>query len=172
MANAPSSSGSIDFGMDYDPEIFLAQVAKERDEMQKKEAAEDSSEDDEEETSELMSSWMVFLKAEAEKKEEEVSSVEDIVKACKHCNQSPCVINSGLYEEIMCVGEGMEEVEANNKEIRHALYRLVVKKLFGKLGPGVRKQIPQCIMSEIKDAYPAEKGTEYVGFKDAAAETD
>jgi hypothetical protein len=32
----------------------------------------------------------------------------------------------------------------------------------------VRKCIPQCIMSEIKDAFPAEKGTEYVGFKEAA----
>jgi hypothetical protein len=58
------------------------------------------------------------------------------VKVCKYCKCFPCVVNSGLYEEIMVVAEGMEDEAANNKEIRHALYTLVAKKLFGRLGPG------------------------------------
>jgi hypothetical protein len=65
MAQAPSG-----FGMDYDPEIFLAQVAKEKAEMVKEKPVvnkEDSSNDDEEETSVLMASWYAFTKLEAQK---------------------------------------------------------------------------------------------------------
>jgi hypothetical protein len=35
----------------------------------------------------------------------------------------------------------------------------------GRLGKGVRKQLPKCVVGEIKDAYPAERGTQYVGFQ-------
>jgi hypothetical protein len=45
------------------------------------------------------------------------------------------------------------------------MYTFVAKKLWGRLGRNVRKQIPHCILSEIHDAYPAGRGTAYVGFK-------
>jgi hypothetical protein len=46
------------------------------------------------------------------------------------------------------------------------LYSFVAKKLWGKLGQGFCKHIPHCIVAEIHDAYPAKKGTTYVGYKD------
>jgi hypothetical protein len=39
-------------------------------------------------------------------------------------------------------------------------------KYHGKLGGGVRKKLPTCIVSEIRDAYPKKKGEEYVGFRE------
>jgi hypothetical protein len=50
----------------------------------------------------------------------------------------------------------------------YQLYKVAAKHLFGRLGAGVRKAIPACVMSEIKDSYPAAKGTEYVGFKESS----
>jgi hypothetical protein len=54
--------------------------------------------------------------------------VEDVVKECGSCNAKPCIMKLGLYEEVMFVGEGMEEAGANNKEIRFELYLLSISK--------------------------------------------
>jgi glutaredoxin len=89
--------------------------------------------------------------------------LSDLVKECDYCKATPCLL-SKVYKEMMYVAEEMED-EAENKEIRHAMYCFVSKKLWGRLGRGFRKRIPHCIMSEIHDAYPAKKGTTYVGFK-------
>jgi SRSO17 transposase len=62
---------------------------------------------------------------------------------------------------------GMEDEAEDNKEIRHALYSLVAKKLFGRLGKSVMKQIPHCIVAEIHNVYPAKNKDADVGFEEA-----
>jgi hypothetical protein len=37
--------------------------------------------------------------------------------------------------------------------------------IWGRLGKGIRKKLPMCVVGEIKDAYPADHGTNCVGFK-------
>jgi hypothetical protein len=192
MAQNNSGGKEIDYGMEYDPEPFMAKMAKERameaaaaaiaEEgkngdgnvlVRRKQVARkttlDAGEDLESESEDdsvmekVKKQWTEFLKQEADEK----AKAEDITKECMHCSMVPCIMKSGLYEELMFVGEGMEENGATNKEIRFELYCLSAKRLYGKLGSGNRKKLPSCLMSEIHDAYPAERGTQYVGFMEA-----
>jgi hypothetical protein len=84
-------------------------------------------------------------------------------KACKYCNHNPCCLDKH-YDELMEIGESMEE-ESNNREIRHALYREMANRLWGRIGRGNRRELPKCVIAEIHDAYPKNKGEVYVGFK-------
>jgi hypothetical protein len=117
----------------------------------------------------VFSAYQESMKKDAkdhEKSDDEEKSVkaDDVGKECKFCGAFPCLVNA-VYGEMMFVAAGMED-EAENKEIRYALYTFVTKKLWGKLGRGFCKCIPHCIVAEIHDAYPAKNGTTYVGFKD------
>jgi hypothetical protein len=116
---------------------------------------------------EMFSAYQECLKEKAnnDKKDEteEENKVTDVVKECEYCKSIPCLLPY-VYDEMMYLAEGMED-EAENKEIRHAMYYFVSKKLWGRLGCGFYKRIPHCIMLEIHDAYPAKKGTAYIGFK-------
>ena len=75
------------------------------------------------------------------------------------------------YDDIMCMGCDIEEEqlagsgETDNKAIRYALYREVSNRMWGRLGKGVRKQLPKCVVGEIHDAFPTKKNETYVGFK-------
>jgi hypothetical protein len=62
---------------------------------------------------------------------------------------------------------GVEEEVEDNKDICHDLHSLVAKKLSRRLGKGVRKQIPQCIVAEIHNVYPARNKDSYLEFKEA-----
>jgi hypothetical protein len=87
------------------------------------------------------------------------------VKTCEHCDTAPCVMDTH-YDEMMLLGSDMEDSgTCSNKEIRHAMYTFMTRAIWGRLGKGVRKKLPKCVVGEIKDAYPAKKGTDYVGFR-------
>jgi hypothetical protein len=88
------------------------------------------------------------------------------VKLCKLCEKAPCVVDD-FYDDLMSLGADMED-HCSHKQIRHVLYRFAAKKLWGRLGAGNRRELPRCVLSEIRDAYPATKGTEYVGFQGVA----
>jgi hypothetical protein len=106
-----------------------------------------------------------------DKKDEDAKDkVAEVVKVCEYCGASPCLVHY-VYEEMMFIAEGMED-ECQYKEIRYAMYCFVAKKLWGPLRKGFRKRIPHCIIAEIHDAYPAKKGTDYVGFKDVVEDSD
>jgi hypothetical protein len=91
-------------------------------------------------------------------------------KKCKYCEYAPCVVNEH-YDDLMCMGcdieleQIAEKGEADNKAIRFALYREITHRMWGRLGKGVRKQLPKCVVGEIHDAFPTQKGQSYVGFK-------
>jgi hypothetical protein len=95
---------------------------------------------------------------------------------CPYCGETPCFLEQPfddtngsseytLYSCLMEQGEMMMESGMSNKEVRFALYRTAAIFCFGNLGHGNRKEIPQCIMTEIKDAFPAATGEPYTGFK-------
>lgn len=91
-------------------------------------------------------------------------------KKCKYCEHAPCVVNAH-YDDLMCMGSDIEleqlaeKGETDNKAIRFALYREMSNRIWGHLGKGVRKQLPKCVVGEIHDAFPTQRGQSYVGFK-------
>jgi hypothetical protein len=95
---------------------------------------------------------------------------------CEFCKQNPCFleqIDPLLDEEndlqfvLGQVGDEMMEAEIETKSIRYQLYKIAATFVHGKLGKGIRKPLPKCILGEIQDSFPAAKGTGYVGFKEA-----
>jgi len=100
-------------------------------------------------------------------------TLENVPEKCKLCNESPCILNlspdgvrSGrtLHEFLFEKGDSMMEQGIANIEIRYALYRDATTFINGYLGKGNRKELPACVVGEIRDSYPA-KGGNYTGFK-------
>ena len=82
---------------------------------------------------------------------------------CRFCWKFPCYTKK-WYDDMVQLGE---EAEAHGltdpKEIRYEIYAGLTRLVYGKLGAGNRKQIPYCMIAEIRDIYPAPNGN-YVGF--------
>jgi hypothetical protein len=96
----------------------------------------------------------------------------DVVR-CKHCEHCPCVLDQmdpdmdptrNLYDHLMCRGDDMKDDDVTNKEIRYELYHISSRFINGILGKGNRKELPLCVVGEIKDSYPASCGN-YTGFR-------
>ena len=110
--------------------------------------------------------------------EEEVRKMDEAARAsmdacgiCKYCLRMPCAFRQE-YDTLMEIGASMEADNRSNTEIRFALYAHMSHAYFGRLGAGNRKKLPACIVGDIHDAYPAEAGTEYVGFKESSAKEE
>lgn len=86
------------------------------------------------------------------------------LQECGFCNETPCVI-TGCYDMLCQLGDSKQSIGMSNREIRFELYREATRFLHGFLGKGNRRQLPLCVIGEIHDLYPAEKGTKYTGFK-------
>jgi hypothetical protein len=90
------------------------------------------------------------------------------------CNQSPCVLlqvdpdfsqDSNLLELLSEKGDEWVLEGKASREIRYELYRISTRFVNGHLGKGNCIPLPPCVISEIKDSFPASKGTTYTGFK-------
>jgi hypothetical protein len=89
---------------------------------------------------------------------------------CQYCQSVPCLLEDGLYDFIVEQEQYIRECdtseEKTNKEIRYQLYKEATRWMHGHLGKGVRKKIPQCVETEIRDLAP-EPGRDYIGFQEA-----
>lgn len=89
------------------------------------------------------------------------------VETCSWCNVEPCLLDHGLYEAIETEYEYLKECDTENvlthKEIRFKLYRTATRWIHGHLGRGNRRELPGCVVSEIKDL-AHETGGLYTGF--------
>jgi hypothetical protein len=88
---------------------------------------------------------------------------------CQFCHNSPCVLEQGLYEELVLACElGLDPTDlttlTTNREIRFRLYRYATNWIHDYLGKGNRRKLPQCVQTEIRDLAPESTGI-YVGFK-------
>jgi hypothetical protein len=168
-----SSSGDslAGYGMDYDEAKALAEFAAMKNEVVEEEESIDSHPSENEW---LIPQWNAFLKTAEEEdkkkedKKEEEEEVADVIKECRFCGKAPCVVDFKFYNEMVAEAEELYEEAGPNKHKRFALYAFAAKKLFGYLGPGVRKMIPHCVTSEIHDLFPENIPSNYVGFKEAA----
>jgi hypothetical protein len=100
--------------------------------------------------------------------EEPPKDQEETPKApCKLCQNVPCYLDDGLYDVLVAEEQSLQEADPDltAKEICYHLYRRATNWLHGILGAGVRRKLPQCIETEIRDIAP-DSNREYVGFKD------
>jgi hypothetical protein len=96
------------------------------------------------------------------------SSEAEDKNICRFCNNSPCFLEEGLYEELVLAYElGLDPADLTvmpNSQIRFRLYRYATSWIHGYLGKGNRRELPQCVRTEIRDLAPESSGN-YVGFK-------
>jgi hypothetical protein len=83
-----------------------------------------------------MKSEAVVAVADAADEEKKGDELSEVIKDCRFCGRAPCLVHD-IYSEMTFVASGMEGEHEDNKEIPHALYSLVAKKLFGRLGKSV-----------------------------------
>ena len=55
------------------------------------------------------------------------------------------------------------------KKIRYTLYRHAIAYMYGHLGRGNRRQIPQCVLTDIHDIAPEKDKKDYTGYREAGA---
>ena len=108
-----------------------------------------------------MSEWL------AQQHFEEINAAIEEAAPCHHCGQNPCVVESE-YSNMMRLGTQMEEARYPKNEIRFALYRYMSSVLHGYLGAGNRKELPRCVVGEIRDGWPKEEDEEYVPYQESS----
>jgi hypothetical protein len=52
----------------------------------------------------------------------------------------------------------------SNKQIHFELYRYMARVIYGYLGKGKRRQLPECVIHEIHEHCPKSDREDYVGF--------
>ena len=91
-------------------------------------------------------------------------------RPCPYCQEVPCWREQGLSEVLADVMEVIDENPDNQmtaKEIRYTLYRHAIAYMYSHLGKGNRRQIPQCILTDIHDIAPERDPKDYVGFHES-----
>jgi hypothetical protein len=82
---------------------------------------------------------------------------------CKDCLNDPCYVEC-YYKEFVDHCDFCIENKESMAACRYEMYRFMSRLVFGPLGKGVRRIIPNCITTAIRDQFEAPDGV-YVGFK-------
>jgi hypothetical protein len=77
------------------------------------------------------------------------------IKSCEYCERTPCIVDE-LSESLVKKISDMD-----NREIRRMMYREISIELWGRLGKGVRKQLPKCVVDQVHAAFPTKRGERY-----------
>ena len=96
---------------------------------------------------------------------EEEDETED-PRYCEDCDKSPCFYFQ-KEEEIANYLEYLGDSDFTNKEKRYRMYRYLSTIYEGSLGQYKRKELPRCLVAEVRDCFPKAPGEEYVGFKES-----
>jgi hypothetical protein len=82
---------------------------------------------------------------------------------CKECLNDPCFVEC-YYKEFVDHCDFCLENKDTMAACRYEMYRFIYRLVFGPLGKGVRRIIPNCITTAIRDQSEAPDGV-YVVFK-------
>ena len=101
-----------------------------------------------------------------------IAAMTDPPKECDFCHEVPCFYlqreeEIGNYMEYL-----FDEENMTNKERRYKMYRYLSQLYEGFLGKHVRKELPYCLVCEVKDSFPKKEGEDYTGFKESEMEGD
>jgi hypothetical protein len=106
---------------------------------------------------------------EDKEEEEEEDADEPPAVRCVLCDNSPCILRQGLYDDLVLLSVNMTEnsyeTVYTNKQVRFEMYREATRYIHGYLGKGRCVPLPQCVRTEILDFAP-ESDRKYVGFQD------
>jgi hypothetical protein len=100
------------------------------------------------------------VKDETMKKSIAIQPSPDDESQCKFCENSPCILDKGLYDLLAGGGllreeDGVEDdVQTINKQIRFDMYRKAARFIWGPLRKGDRRKLPHCVWLEIHDFVP------------------
>ena len=84
---------------------------------------------------------------------------------CPHCKQTPCCLVNGMKD--LLVERGLEfasDRNLPNRSVRYRLYRCAARSFFGYLGWRNRKELPKCIIDQIRFLYPEGYAGDYTNF--------
>ena len=91
---------------------------------------------------------------------------------CLSCGRMPCHVHS-MGQEYLDYGYAYRNATGNNhKTIRYKLYSRYIREVYGVLGRGVRVKLPECFEKFIKESFPNEDGSNYMGFREAVEHND
>ena len=84
---------------------------------------------------------------------------------CMNCESNPCLWK--LHKDSII--EQVEQIAAtsdyfSNNEKSKLCYRLFTREIHGILTVGNRRELPECIVENIRTKCPNMKGEEFVGF--------
>ena len=112
---------------------------------------------------------------ETEQKIAHVLGQDYVPEPCHLCQVTPCLLDQGLYEALEKEYEYVMECDTENvitnKEVHFKLYRTATRWIHGYLGRGNRRQLPACVVGEIKDL-ASEAGGAYTGFIDMGVKSE
>ena len=96
-----------------------------------------------------------------------VSTIKEDVSVCQECEEDPCLfvqnkISLVAFDEAEHADLATEDVPSNNV-IRKKLYRQLTLMINGgPLGAGVRRELPKCCVSAVREMHPSDT---FMGFK-------
>ena len=91
---------------------------------------------------------------------------------CRYCRSSVCIAEekaNAAVQWYLDTDSGVTFSQMSPKErssVRKQIYREYVRTEFGPLGPGVRREIPMCVVTAIRAFFPSSDG-KYMGFRDS-----
>ena len=90
---------------------------------------------------------------------------EDLLNMCTKCGNTPCLV-ALMGQELVDEGNRCKSNNnAGNNKVRFRLHRLFTRKMHGVLGSDHRIPLPMCMESLIKDSFPNEDGSAFVGYR-------
>jgi hypothetical protein len=120
------------------------------------------------------SSQILEQQEQQEPEEKETQETEEAPEpaTCQFCQEAPCVLQGGLYDMLCHYYDHFLEEDhtggiITNKQVRFALYRQSIFYIHGHLRAKERIELPECVVTDIRDLAMAENGEEYVGFRPA-----
>jgi hypothetical protein len=89
---------------------------------------------------------------------------------CPFCDEEPCVwVRFGDDILKFDIINHMEVADADrpaSNDCRRSLYQQVIRMIWGSLGSGNHRKVPQCVLTEIQGLHPSPNG-KYMGHHDA-----
>lgn len=87
------------------------------------------------------------------------------IVTCDQCGCVPCIWSQN-EENIQHDNSYLMGEDSTNKQRRFYAYKQMVYALYGHLGKGNRRQLPQCVVDGVRANWPEDNKRKYTGFKD------
>ena len=99
-------------------------------------------------------------------------SKEVTIQMCVECAEIPCSIIRDKEALDFCFEEADRMVNSTNSQKRLSCYRNYYAFIFGPGEADVRIQVPHCSEKVVKDRYPEDDVSKYVGFQRSLGESN